>query len=141
MAADLLVPAHGVLITQPPGHGVLADIAGAISPGNLLFVNGWLDPDLESHSDARSQTLGALQSLQAFLESHELTLSDAVLMHAYVGSEAARDGYSAGYADFFGPHQPHKPAHSLLYVVRPGTSEALVEIDLIAVRPTPTAHD
>jgi enamine deaminase RidA (YjgF/YER057c/UK114 family) len=142
MAAHLLVPKDGVLITQSPGQGVLRDMAGAVSPGNLLFVRGWLDPDLESHTDVRSQTLGALESLQAFLESHELTLGDAVLMHAYIGSKAARDGYAAAYAEFFGPHQPHKPAHSLLHVVQPGgRRDALVEIDLIAVRPTPPAHD
>lgn len=131
-----------MVITQSPGQCVLRDMAGAVSPGNLLFVSGWLDPDMESHTDVRSQTLGALESLRSFLESHELTLGDAVLLHAYIGSEAARDGYAAAYAEFFGPDQPHKPAHALLHVVRPGgRRDALVEIDLIAERPAPPAHD
>lgn len=132
-----------MLITQPPAQGAFPVMPAAVSPGNLLFVRGWLDPDLESHTDARSQTLGALDSLQAFLESHGLTLGDAVLMHAYIGSETARDGYAAGYAEFFDPHQSHKPAHSLLHVVRPSATMpgALVEIDLIALRPTVPAHD
>ena len=143
MTADLLVPGDGVLINQPPAHGALPDIPATVWPGNLLFVSGWLDPDLESHTDVMSQTLGAFESLQTFLESHELTLGDAVLMHAYVGSETGRDGYAAGYARFFGPDQPHRPAHSVVHVVRPSTTTpgALVEIDLIAVRPTVPAHD
>jgi enamine deaminase RidA (YjgF/YER057c/UK114 family) len=142
MAEDLLVPGDGVLITQPPAQGVLADVPGAVWPGNLLFVSGWLDPDLESHTDVKSQTVGALESLQTFLESHELTLGDAVMMHAYIGSDAGRDGYAAGYAGFFGPDQPNKPAHSVLHVVRPAISGgALVEIDLIALRPAVPAHD
>jgi enamine deaminase RidA (YjgF/YER057c/UK114 family) len=143
MAADLLVPGDGVLIEQPAAQGVPPDISGAVSPGNLLFVSGWLDPDLESHTDVKSQTVGALESLQTFLESHKLTLGDAVMMHAYIGSEAGRTGYSAGYAEFFGPDQPIRPAHSLLHVVRPAATrpDALVEIDLIAVRTTVPVHD
>ncbi len=123
--------------------GVLPNMPGTLSPGNLLFVNGWLDPDLETHTDVKSQTVGALKSLRTFLESHELTLRDAVMIHAYIGSEAGRDGYSAGYAEFFGLDQPNRPAHSLLHVVRPAATrpDALVEIDLIAVRPTVPAHD
>jgi enamine deaminase RidA (YjgF/YER057c/UK114 family) len=124
------------------GLGVLPNMTGAVWPGSLLFVNGWLDPDLETHTDVKSQTVGALKSLRTFLESQELTLGDAVMIHAYIGSEAGRDEYSAGYAEFFGPDQPNKPAHSLLHVVRPGARpDALVEIDLIAVRPTVQAHD
>jgi enamine deaminase RidA (YjgF/YER057c/UK114 family) len=138
MAADLLVPGDGVLITQPPAQGVLPNMPGAVGPGSLLFVRGWLDPDLETHTDVKSQTVGALKSLQTFLESQELTLGDAVMMHAYVGSEAGRDGYSAGYAKFVGPDQPNKPARSVLHVVLPAAKPgALVEIDLIAVRPWP----
>jgi enamine deaminase RidA (YjgF/YER057c/UK114 family) len=166
MAADLLVPGDGVLIKHlllvavalaaplaasaqerkqiplPPAQGVLPNMSGAVWAGNLLFVSGWLDPDLETHSDARSQTEGVYKSLQAFLASQQLTLGDAVMIHAYIGSEAGRDGYSAGYAEFFGPDQPNKPAHTLLQVVLPAARRgALVEIDLIAVRPTGPAHD
>jgi enamine deaminase RidA (YjgF/YER057c/UK114 family) len=142
MAEDLLVPGDGVLITQPPAQGGLPEMPATVWPGNLLFVSRWLDPDLESHTDVKSQAVGALESLQTFLESHELTLGDAVMLHAYIGSEAGRDGYAAGYAEFFGTDQPNRPAHSLLHVVRPAAKPgALVEIDLIAVRPTLPAHD
>ena len=117
-------------------------ISGAVWAGNLLFVSGWLDPDLETHPDTKSQTEGVYKDLKKFLESQNLTLGDVVMIHAYIGSEAGRVGYRAGYDEFFGTDQPNKPAHTLLQVVLPAARRgALVEIDLIAVRPTGPAHD
>jgi hypothetical protein len=55
--------------------------------------------------------------------------------HAYIGREAGYDGYRAGHAQFF-VDQPTKPAHTTLQVVLPAARRgALIEIDLIAVRP------
>jgi hypothetical protein len=52
-----------------------------------------------------------------------------------IGSAAGYDGYRAAYAQFFGD-QPNKPAHTTLQVVLPAARRgALIEIDLIAVRP------
>jgi enamine deaminase RidA (YjgF/YER057c/UK114 family) len=47
------------------------------------------------------------------------------------------DGMIAAYTQFFGTRdQPNKPARTTLQVVLPaGASGALIEIDLIAVRP------
>jgi enamine deaminase RidA (YjgF/YER057c/UK114 family) len=124
-------------IPLPPAQGVLPNMSGAVWAGNLLFVSGWLDPDLKTHTDMKSQTEGVFKDLQRFLESQKLTLGDVVMIHAYIGSEADHAGYSAGYAEFFGTGQPNKPAHTLLQVVLPAARiGALVEIDLIAVRPT-----
>jgi enamine deaminase RidA (YjgF/YER057c/UK114 family) len=46
-------------------------------------------------------------------------------------------GMMAGYSQFFGTKdQPNKPARTTVQVILPaGASGALVEIDLIAVRP------
>jgi enamine deaminase RidA (YjgF/YER057c/UK114 family) len=122
-------------IPLPPAQGSLPDVSGAVWAGNLLFVSGWLDPDLETHTDLKSQTVGVFKNLQSFLESQKLTLGDVVMIHAYIGSVAGYDGYRAGYAQFFG-NQPNKPAHTTLQVVLPAARRgALVEIDLIAVRP------
>jgi enamine deaminase RidA (YjgF/YER057c/UK114 family) len=124
-------------IPLPPAQGVLPNMSGAVWAGNLLFVSGWLDPDLATHTDMKSQTEGVFKDLQKFLESQKLTLGDVVMIHAYIGSEADHAGYLAGYAEFFGADQPNKPAHTLLQVVLPAARHgALVEIDLIAVRPT-----
>jgi enamine deaminase RidA (YjgF/YER057c/UK114 family) len=123
-------------IPLPPAQGVIPNMSGAVWAGNLLFVSGWLDPDLEKHSDTKSQTEGIYKDLQKFLESQNLTLGDVVMIHAYIGSEAGRVGYRAGYDEFFGPDQPNKPAHTLLENVLPAAGRgALVEVDIIAVRP------
>jgi enamine deaminase RidA (YjgF/YER057c/UK114 family) len=123
-------------IPLPAAQGILPNVSGAVWAGNLLFVSGWLDPDLETHTDTKSQTEGAFKDLQRFLGSQNLTLGDVVMIHAYIGSEAGHVGYSAGYAEFFGTDQPNKPAHTLLQVVLPAARRgALVEIDIIAVRP------
>lgn len=124
-------------IPLPPAQGTFPNISGAVWAGNLLFVSGWLDPDLKTHTDVKSQTLGAFKDLQKFLESQKLSLGDVVMIHAYIGSEADHAGYSAAYNEIFGADQPNKPAHTLLQVVLPAARVgALVEIDVIAARPT-----
>jgi enamine deaminase RidA (YjgF/YER057c/UK114 family) len=123
-------------IPLPAAQGVFSDVSGAVWAGNLLFVSGWLDPELETHTDTKSQTEGVYKDLEKFLESQKLTLGDVVMIHAYIGSEAGHVGYSAAYAEFFGADQPNKPAHTLLESVLPAAKRgALVEIDIIAVRP------
>ena len=122
-------------IPLPADQGSIPNVSGAVWAGNLLFVSGWLDPDLETHTDVKSQTVGVFKSLQAFLAAQKLTLGDVVMIHAYIGSEAGYGGYREGYTQFFGD-QPNKPAHTTLQVVLPAARRgALIEIDLIAVRP------
>jgi hypothetical protein len=61
----------------------------------------------------------------------------------YLGSDPAKDGkpdfagMTAGHTQFFGTKdQPNKPARTTLQVVLPAASRgALIEIDLVAVRP------
>jgi enamine deaminase RidA (YjgF/YER057c/UK114 family) len=123
-------------IPLPAVQGVLPNVSGAVWAGNLLFVSGWLDPDLETHPDTKAQTEGIYKDLQKFLETQKLTLGDVVMIHAYLGSEAGHAGYSAAYTEFFGADQPNKPAHTLLESVLPAAKRgALVEIDIVAVRP------
>jgi enamine deaminase RidA (YjgF/YER057c/UK114 family) len=118
-------------------------ISGAVWAGDTLYVSGWLDPDLKSHPDTASQTVGLIKDIQRFLESQKLTLGDVVMMHVYLGGDPARDGkmdyagMMAGYSQFFGTKdQPNKPARTTVQVVLPaGARGGLIEIDLIAVRP------
>jgi len=124
-------------VPLPSAQGILPDVSGAVWAGNILFVSGWLDPDLKTDTDMQSQSVGVFKDLQKFLESQKLTLGDVVMIHAYIGTEAGYEGYRAAYAQFFG-NQPNKPAHTTLQVVLPAARRgALVEIDLIAVRPNP----
>ena len=118
-------------------------ISAAVWAGDTLYVSGSLDPDRKTHTDTKSQTVGLIKDLQKLLESQKLTLGDVVMMHVYLGDDPAKDGkmdfdgMMAGYSQFFGTRdQPNKPARTTVQVVLPaGVSGALVEIDLIAVRP------
>src|SRR5579871_910128 len=67
-------------------------IAAAVWAGDTLYVSGWLDPDLKTHTDTTSQTVGLIQDVQKFLESQKLTLGDVVMMHVYLGGDPAKDG-------------------------------------------------
>jgi enamine deaminase RidA (YjgF/YER057c/UK114 family) len=118
-------------------------ISAAVWAGDTLYVSGSLDPDLKTHTDTTSQTVGLIKDIQKLLESQKLTLSDVVMMHVYLAGDPAKDGkmdfagMMAGYTQFFGTRdQPNKPARTTVQVVLPaGVRGALVEIDLIAVRP------
>ena len=115
----------------------------AVWVGDTLYVSGWLDPDRKTHTDTKSQTVGILEDMQKFLVSQNLTLGDVVMMREFLPSDPARDskvdllGARAGYAQFFGTKaQPSKPASTAVQVVLPSAgSGALMEIDVIAVRP------
>jgi enamine deaminase RidA (YjgF/YER057c/UK114 family) len=118
-------------------------ISAAVWAGDTLYVSGWLDPDMKTHTDTASQTVGVIKDLQKFLESQKLTLGDVVMMHVFLGADPAKEGkmdfagMMSGYTQFFGTKdQPGKPARTTVQVVLPAASRgALIEIDLIAVRP------
>src|SRR5579862_1083589 len=139
LAVVLLAPLPASAQTRkdvplPPAQGTFPNISGAVWAGNLLFVSGWLDPDLDAHADVKSQTLAAYKDLEKYLETQKLTLSDVVMVHAYIGTEADHPGYSAAYNEIFNDVR-NKPAHTLLQVVLPAARRgARIEIDIIAVR-------
>ena len=118
-----------------------ADIpfSGAVWAGNTLYVSGWLDPDRKAHGDTKSQTVGILEDLQKFLKAQNLTLGDVVMMREYVGRDSKADilGARAGYSLFFGTKDnPNRPASTAIVTVLPAAdSGALMEIDLVVVRP------
>ena len=128
--------------SQNPSNSDLP-IAAAVWAGDTLYVSGWLDPDRKTHTDTKSQTVGLITDIQKFLESQKLTLGDVVMMRVYLGNNPATggqpdfDGMMAGYTQFFGTKdQPNKPARTTVQVVLPAAdSGALVEIDIVAVRP------
>ena len=115
----------------------------AVWAGDTLYVSGWLDPDRKRHTDTRSQTVGILKDIQRFLATQNLTMGNVVMMREFIQTGPARDsradilGARAGYAQFFGTRdQPGKPASTAVQVVLPSAaSGALVEIDMVAVRP------
>ena len=117
-------------------------IAAAVWARDTLYVSGWLDPDLKTHLDTKSQTEGLIRDIQKLLVSQKLTLGDVVMMRVYLGADPVKggkmdfEGMMAAYSQFFGTQeQPNKPARTTVQVVLPaGDRGALVEIDIIAVR-------
>ena len=128
--------------SQNPSNADLP-ISGAVWAGDTLYVSGWLDPDIKTHTDTASQTVGLIKDIQKLLESQKLTLGDVVMMRVYLGGDPAKDGkmdyagMMTGYSQFFGTRdQPNKPARTTVQVVLPAAARGgLVEIDLVAVRP------
>jgi len=128
--------------SQNPSNADLP-IAGAVWAGNTLYVSGWLDPDRKKNLDTQSQTVSLIKDLQKLLQSQHLTLGDVSMMRVFLGADPAKDGkadvagMTAGYTQFFGTKdQPNKPARTTVQVVLPAASSgALIEIDLVAVRP------
>src|SRR5580693_1637511 len=109
--------------SQNPSNSDLP-ISAAVWAGDTLYVSGWLDPDMKTHTDTTSQTVGLIKDIQKFLESQKLTLGDVVMMHVFLGGDPAKDGkmdfagMMAGYTQFFGTKdQPNKPARTTVQVV------------------------
>ena len=134
-------------IPLPPSQnptGADLPVSGATWAGNTLYVSGWLDPDMKTHTDTKSQTVGILEDIRKLLESQKLTMGDIAMVRVYLGDNPATggkpdfSGLMAGYTQFFGTKdQPHKAARTTVQVTLPAASRgALVEIDVIAVRPT-----
>jgi enamine deaminase RidA (YjgF/YER057c/UK114 family) len=126
--------------SQNPSNADLP-VSAAVWAGNTLYVSGWLDPDMKTHTDTQSQTVGILEDIQKLLESQKLTMRDVVMVHVFLGNNPATDGkpdvagLTAGYTQFFG--KDNKPARTTVQVTLPAASRgALIEIDLIAIRPT-----
>jgi len=128
--------------SQNPSNAILP-ISGAVWAGNTLYVSGWLDPDMKTHTDTKSQTIGILADIQKLLESQKLTMGDITMVRVFLGANPATNGQPdfagmmAGYTQFFGTKdQPNKPARTTVQVVLPAASRgALIEMDFTAVRP------
>src|SRR5438876_2943555 len=56
--------------------GADAPVSQAVWAGDALYVSGWLDPDLKTHTNAESQAVGIFEDVEKFLESQNLTLGD-----------------------------------------------------------------
>lgn len=146
VVAATLAPVTSGAQTRREVPAPVANLPSGTSPavwaGNTLYVSGSLDPDIKTHHDTESQTVGVLTFLKKLLESQDLTMGNVVMVRVYLGADPAKGGkmdfagMMAGYTQFFGTkEQPNKPARTTVQVVLPaGEAGALVEIDLVAVR-------
>jgi enamine deaminase RidA (YjgF/YER057c/UK114 family) len=119
-------------------------ISEGVWVGKTLYLSGTLSPTLDGPTpgDTKTQTVGAIKAIDAALKAQKLTLGDVVLMHVYLAGDPAKggkmdfDGFMAGYTQFFGTkEQPHLPARSAMQVAALAEATALVEIEVIAVKP------
>ena len=146
-ALTVSVEASAQEIPLPPSQnptGADLPISAAVWAGNTLYVSGWLDPNMKADTDTKAQTVGIFTDIQKLLESQKLTMGDVVMIHVFLGNNPATggkpdfSGMMAGYTQFFGTkEQPHKPARTTVQVTLPaGSRGALIEVDLVAVRPS-----
>jgi enamine deaminase RidA (YjgF/YER057c/UK114 family) len=97
---------------------------------------------IAAYGDTKTQTIGALNTIKAELESLHLTLGDVIKMQVFMAGDPANGGkmdfagFMQGYTQFFGtPAQPNLPVRSAMQVAALANPGFLVEIEVTAVRP------
>jgi enamine deaminase RidA (YjgF/YER057c/UK114 family) len=127
-------------------------IATGVWVGDTLYLSGQLaspatpaDPAKGTaaiYGDTEAQTMSTLTKIEAALKGEGLSMGDVVMMHVYLAGDPAKGGkldfagMMASYTKFFGTkEQPNKPARSAMQVAALAAPWALVEIEVIAVKP------
>ncbi len=95
-----------------------------------------------SYGDTAAQTVSTLNNIKTTLARLGLGLGDVVKMTVFLVGDPEKDnkmdfaGLMKGYSQFFGTaEQPNKPARSAMQVTGLALPGALVEIEVIAVKP------
>jgi enamine deaminase RidA (YjgF/YER057c/UK114 family) len=142
LAAAAPSPAQVVRVPLPNNDPF--PIAGGVWVGSTLYLSGTTSPSADGPTpgNTEAQTVGAIKAIESALKGQKLTLGDVVLMHVYLAADPAKGGkmdfagFMAGYSQFFGTKdQPNKPARSTMQVAALVEDTALVEIEVVAVRP------
>jgi enamine deaminase RidA (YjgF/YER057c/UK114 family) len=156
MAAALFAAACGVQAQQ----GVMVKhvqsetsaIATGVWAGDTLYLSGKLaapitpaDPTKGTaavYGDTKAQAFSSLTQIQTALKEQGLDMKDVVKMTVFLAGDPALGnkldfaGLQASYLQFFGTkEQPNKPARSTVQVAALAAPWALVEIEVIAVKP------
>ena len=120
-------------------------IAGGVWAGDTLYLSGSLaeatptaDGGRKIQGDTRSQTLSVLKQIEATLKEQGLGMGDVVQMRVYLVADGGKldfAGMNEAYKQYFGSAaQPSKPARATVQVAALVVPEALVEIEVVAVR-------
>jgi enamine deaminase RidA (YjgF/YER057c/UK114 family) len=143
-ASLVAMPAFAQVVRIPLPDNSTFPISAGVWVGNTLYLSGTLSPTLDSPTpgNTETQTVGAIKVIDTALKAQKLTLGDVVMMHVYLAGDPANGGkmdfkgFMAGYTQFFGTKdQPNKPARSAMQVAALADPTALVEIEVIAVKP------
>jgi enamine deaminase RidA (YjgF/YER057c/UK114 family) len=125
-------------VTVPAGYDTVY-VSGALpSVINKDAPKG----SVEAYGDMATQAESALTNIKASLAKLGLGMGDVVKMTVFMVADPTKDnkldfaGLMTGYTKFFAtPEQPNKPARSAVQVAALVAPGALVEIEVIAVRP------
>jgi len=126
-------------------------IANGVWAGDTLYLSGQLASPVTAadaakgtaavYGDTKTQSLSALNKIQALLKEQGLDMKDVVKMTVFLAGDPANGGkldlpgLQGAYTQFFGTAaQPNKPARSAFQVAALAAPWALVEIEVIAVR-------
>ncbi len=128
-----------------------AAIATAVWHGDTLYVSGQVPDPVKPAvqgtpavyaSGTRTQSENVFRKIESILKEQGLGMGDVVMMHVYLVGDPATGGkmdfagMMAAYTQHFGSAaQPNKPARSTVQVASLVAPGALVEIEVIAVRP------
>jgi len=165
LAASLVLAACGGAVDQDHEHQTEGTIKRNPIPGSdfpislsvevtagsdILFASGAVPPaivdggspaDVATYGNTETQTVNVLTSIAARLEASGYSLSDVVMMRAYLVAdpELGRmdfDGFMAGYTQFFGTEeQPNLPSRSAFEIAGLAAPGWLVEIEVVAAKP------
>jgi enamine deaminase RidA (YjgF/YER057c/UK114 family) len=130
-------------VTVPAGFDTVY-VSGALpSVANKDAPKG----SVETYGDMAAQAESALTNIKASLAKLGLGMGDVVKMTVFMVADPTKDnkldfaGLMSGYTKFFGTaEQPNKPARSAVQVAALVVPGALVEIEVIAVKPHKGKH-
>jgi enamine deaminase RidA (YjgF/YER057c/UK114 family) len=154
MAAVLVSAACGMQAQVVVKHlqpNEKSPIANGVWAGDTLYLSGQLASPVTAadaakgtaavYGDTKTQSLSALNKIQALLKEQGLDMKDVVKMTVFLAGDPAMGnkldfaGLQGAYTQFFGTtDQPNKPARSAFQVAALAAPWALVEIEVIAVR-------
>jgi enamine deaminase RidA (YjgF/YER057c/UK114 family) len=136
------VSAKAQVVRIPLPNGSTFPISQGVWVGKTLYLSGVPTPSTSTAHDTEGQTVDTIKAIDAALKAQKLTLGDVVMMHVYLVGDPANGGkldfagFMKGYSQFFGTKdQPNKPARSAMQVAALAAPTALVEIEVIAVKP------
>jgi enamine deaminase RidA (YjgF/YER057c/UK114 family) len=158
LAAAALSPVHAAGVVRTPlpnGNDFPISLAVTVPPGfDTVYVSGTLPQvvnkdapkgSVAAYGDMEKQTTSILNQIKATLAQLGLGMGDVVKMTVFMAADPTYDnklnfpGLMAAYTKFFGTaDQPNKPARSAMQVAALVAPGALLEIEVIAVKPHDT---
>jgi len=127
-----------MMVATPLAPAAIGPYSQAVRVGDMVFTSGQVALDPETGAlvavGIREQTTRVLDNLTAVLDEAGLDLEHVVKTTVYLKNIADFTAMNEVYARYLAPEGVVPPARSTVEVARL-PKDALVEIDLIAIRP------